>query len=79
MFKRGTPLYAIKPETLEEKLTRNLQELRDGKTTEVLPVTEGYLAALEGDEALEKFISKQAAERKSENSNEILPNEKSSE
>ncbi len=66
-------------ETLEQKLARNLQEFREGKTTEVLPITEGYLASLEGDEALEKFIDKQTAKRKAEETNENSPSEKDSE
>lgn len=53
---RGIKFYKNKEETLEQKLTKNLEDLKAGKTTEVLPITEGYLAFLEGDEGLEIFL-----------------------
>lgn len=65
MSKRGIPLYARKP-TLEERLTENLRDLREGKTTEVLPITEGYLAFLEGDEALERYITRKKPKKDEE-------------
>ncbi|MDQ3321708.1 MAG: hypothetical protein M3525_04635 [Acidobacteriota bacterium] len=70
---RGIKFYKNKEETLEQKLTKNLEDLKAGKTTEVLPITEGYLAFLEGDEGLEFFFKKQKAKRGKENQEECFP------
>lgn len=66
--KRGIKHYIRKPKSLEEQLDENLKELEQNPNAKMLPITEGYLAFLEGEEVLEEWIHQREEQRRKEES-----------